>query len=95
MVRLNKCCCCIPVKTGAYAIGLLHAIGLFSGVRKLDPLLIVLEVFCGCSFLLMVFRDNESKRFSYFLSYIINMFLINTIRILVVTLQHSSLENAI
>ena len=80
MVRLSKCCCCISVKTGAYAIGLLHVLGLLVGALKLDPLLIALEIFCGCSFMLMVYKDNKMKRLFYFVAYCLYVVFSNLIR---------------
>ena len=59
MVKLTKCCCCVPVKIGAYIIGFFHVLGLFLGVVLINPLQITLEIFCGLTFLLMVFRDSE------------------------------------
>ena len=71
MVRVSKCCCCIPVKTGAYIIGCIHVLGMVIGLIQLDMIKVALDVFCGCTFLLMVFKDSEQKRLFYFAAYLV------------------------
>ena len=59
MVKVSKCCCCIPVKTGANIIGCIHVLGLLAGLYMINPLQISLELFCGATFVYMVYRDSE------------------------------------
>ena len=69
MVKVNKCCCCIPVKTGAYIIGCFHVLGVIIGIVQLDIVKIVMDIFCGTTFLFMVFRDSEWNRLFYLATY--------------------------
>ena len=70
-MKFTKCCCCFGIKTGAYIIGSLHVLGLIVGILTISPLQIAVDVFCGGTFLWMVFRDSESKRMYYLGSYCI------------------------
>ena len=69
MVKVKNCCCCIPVKTGAYIIGFVHVIGAMFGIIQLDLVKVALDIFCGMTFLLMIFKDGESSRLFYFAAY--------------------------
>ena len=69
MVRVSKCCCCIPIRTGAYIIGAFHVFGLILGVLNASLFLIALEVFCGCTFLYMLYRDAKQSRLFYFAAF--------------------------
>ena len=71
MVKASKCCCCIPIKTGAYIIGCIHVLGVIIGIAQLDVLKIALDIFCGATFLVMVFRDSEWVRMLYFAVYLV------------------------
>ena len=82
MVKLSKCCCCVHVKTGAYTIGFLHVVGLLVGIIRLDYLQIALEVFCGATFLLMIYGDNELRRLMYFAAYCVYVIIVTSIRII-------------
>ena len=81
MVKLSKCCCCIRVKTGAYIIGSIHVLGLALGLIFMEPLTISLEAFCGCTFILMVWKDSAQKRLFYFAAYVVYALMIGGIRI--------------
>ena len=69
MVKFTKCCFCCSIKQGAYIIGCLHVFGLLMGFIMFRPLQITLDVFCGVTFLAMVYRDSEYKRLYYFAAY--------------------------
>ena len=71
MVKVSKCCCCIRVKTGAYIIGFLHVLGVITGLIEFNPVQIALDIFCGATFLLMLFKDSEQKRLFYFAAYLV------------------------
>ena len=88
MVRVAKCCCCIPVKTGSYIIGSFHVIGLILGLLMLNPLQVSLEVFCGVTFLMMVYRDSEQKRLFYFTAYVVYIVTLGAIRLFFVFWDH-------
>ena len=70
MVKVSKCCCCIKVKTGAYIIGILHVLGVIFGTIDMDFIKVAMDIFCGATFLLMVFKDSEQKRLFYFAAYV-------------------------
>ena len=88
MVKVKKCCCCIPVKTGAMIIGSVHVLGLLIGLYLVAPLQISLEIFCGAAFLLMVYRDSQQKRLFYFSAYVIYAASLGTIRMIFVFWDH-------
>ena len=69
-MKLTRCCCCIQIKTGAYIIGSFHVIGLVFAILFFAPLKISLEVFCGCTFLYMVYKDSKLIRLLYFAAYV-------------------------
>ena len=69
MVKVSKCCCCIKVKTGAYIIGVLHVLGVIFGLIDMNLIRVAMDIFCGATFLLMVFKDSEQKRLFYFAAY--------------------------
>ena len=66
MVRVSKCCCCIPIKIGAYIIGFFHLLGLIAALLKASLFLIAVEIICGCTFLYMLYRDAKQSRLYYF-----------------------------
>ena len=84
MVKVAKCCCCISIKTGAFIIGAIHVVGLLLGVIWVSPLQISLEIFCGATFLYMVYRDCERNRLLYFASYCVYAFTLGIIRLIFV-----------
>ncbi len=88
MYRVTKCCCCISIKTGAYIIGVFHVIGLLLGILLVSPLQISLEVFCGCTFLYMIYRDREQNRLLYFTAYCVYAAMLATIRMVFVFWDH-------
>ena len=59
MVKVSKCCCCVPIKTGTYIIGWLQVVGSVLFIFTGNALALSLTVFCAASFLLMFFRDSE------------------------------------
>mmetsp|Transcript_24879 Transcript_24879/g.33988 ORF Transcript_24879/g.33988 Transcript_24879/m.33988 type:complete len:172 (+) Transcript_24879:3-518(+) len=83
-MRVTRCCCCVPIKVGAYIIGSIHVIGLILGVILVSPLQISLEIFCGATFLYMAYRDNEKNRLLYFAAYAVYCFILGFIRMVFV-----------
>ena len=81
---VKKCCCCIPVKTGAYIIGCFHVFGLLMGIYMFNPLQMSIDIFCGVTFLLMVYKDSEQKRMFYFAAYVVYSVIVGIIRIVFV-----------
>ena len=81
MVKVSKCCCCVPVKPGAYCIGYFHLLLLALGLMFMEPLTISSEAFCGATFILMVWKDSAQKRLFYFSAYLVYALLIGVIRI--------------
>ena len=71
MVQVKKCCCVIPIKAGAYIIGCTHVLELLIGLVNFSEFRVTLNLFCGVTFLLMVFRDSKQKRLYYFSAYAI------------------------
>ena len=92
MVRVSKCCCCFPVKTGAYIIGFAHVIGLLLGIVFVNPLQVTLEVFCGITFLWMFFRDSEQKRLFYFSAYCVYVGILFVFRLIFSIWDHDENE---
>ena len=88
MVKVQSCCCCIPIRTGAYLIGCIHVLGLLAGLYLINPLQISLEIFCGTTFLLMIYRDNEQKRLFYFSAYMVYAGILGALRMLFVFWDH-------
>ena len=88
MVKVKKCCCFVPIKTGAMIIGSVHVLGLLIGLYLVAPLQISLEIFCGATFLLMVYRDSQQKRLFYFSAYVIYATSLGTIRMIFVFWDH-------
>ena len=82
MARVSKCCCCVPLKTGAYAIGCIHVFGLLVGLIQMQPLTVSLEAFCGCTFLVMVYKDAPQKRLFYFTAYVVYAFMLGVTRMI-------------
>ena len=83
-MRVKKCCCCVPVKIGAYLIGSVHVLGLMIGILLVSPLQIVMEIFCGCTFLYMAYRDTEKNRLLYFAAYAVYCVILGGLRMLFV-----------
>ena len=83
-MKVRRCCFCIPVKVGAYVIGCIHVLGLLIGILIFSPLQISLEIFCGCTFLYMAYRDNEKNRLLYFAAYVVYSFILASIRMIFV-----------
>ena len=78
--RQTKCCCCIPIKTGTYIIGGIHAIYLLLFVSQGDYLGAALNFFAGSTFLFMVFRDSSFTRglfFAAFFTYVLTVVFLN------------------
>ena len=71
MVQVKKCCCVVPIKVGAYLIGSTHLLELLLAMVMLSVFRVTLNLFCGITFLLMVFRDSKQKRLYYFSAYAI------------------------
>ena len=70
----------MPIKVGAYIIGAFHVIGLVLGLVLASPLQISLEIFCGSTFIYMVYRDNEKNRLLYFSAYAVYCVILASIR---------------
>ena len=83
-MKVKSCCCCIPVKVGAYIIGCIHVLGLILGVILVSPLQVSLEIFCGCTFLYMAYRDNDKNRLLYFAAYVVYSSILASIRMIFV-----------
>ena len=66
---LNRCCCCLSVKTGTYIIGCLHILSSPVDIFMLEPEYIALHFFIVGSFLTMVYRDSAVNRMYYFAAY--------------------------
>ena len=88
MVKVGKCCCCFPVKVGAYIIGITHVIGLVLGALWASPFIVALEVTCGISFLVMYFRDSEQNRLFYFSAYCVYVSILFTFRMIFTIWDH-------
>ena len=61
-MKVNKCCCCIKVKTGVYAIGMWHVICMVAGLFSIDLVRVTLEIFTAIAFVVMVVQDNANTR---------------------------------
>ena len=81
MLKLTKCCCCIPVKTGTYIIGYLHIVTFIAGVVLINPFQISLDFLCWLIFLVMVIRDSQQKRLFYFAAYCVYVALLSMSRL--------------
>ena len=79
-MRVRKCCCCIPIKIGAYIIGTFHVLGLLMGIYLMSLATICLEVFCATAFLLMIYKDSKEKRLFYFATYVVLQCIVAVIR---------------
>ena len=79
-MRVKKCCCCIPIKIGAYIIGSFHVLGLLIGMYFFDMISICLEVFCATAFLFMIYKDSQQKRLIYFSTYMVLQCILAVIR---------------
>ena len=55
-------------------------VGFLAGIIRLDYLHIALEVFCGATFLLMIYGDNELRRLMYFAAYCVYVIIVTSIR---------------
>ena len=66
---LKACCCCIPVKTGAYILGSLLLISLTEEFKELFPFRSLINLFTSAMFLMMVFQDTERARKNFFWSW--------------------------
>ena len=84
MISLSKCCCCVPVKTGVYIIGFLHLAGLILGIFTVNPIQISLEIFCGVTFVRMLYRDNAQSRLFYFAAYVVYVGIVGVLRLVFV-----------
>ena len=79
-MRVRKCCCCIPIKIGAYIIGTFHVLGLLVGIYLMSLATICLEVFCATAFLLMIYKDSKEKRLFYLATYVVLQCIVAVIR---------------
>ena len=61
-MKVNKCCCCISVKTGVYIIGIWHVIVLIGGLFNHQLVRVSLELFTAIAFIVMCARDNAATR---------------------------------
>ena len=59
---VNKCCCCIKVKTGVYLIGGWHVFMMISGLFNVNIIRVSLEAFTAISFIVMLFKDTANTR---------------------------------
>ena len=69
MFKANKCCCCIPIKAGAYLIGAIHLFYLVIFIMEFHILDAALNFFCGTTFAVMVFKDTQFTRMCFFAAF--------------------------
>ena len=74
--KINKCCCCIPIKAGALLIGALHVLYLVLSLYKQAYVNAALNLFTGTIFLVMLYKDSKFTRMAFFASFITQVVLI-------------------
>lgn len=83
-LRVKRCCCCVPIKIGAYIIGGIHVLGLIIGIVRMSPVSVSLDIFCGSTFLYMIYRDSQKSRLLYFATYAVYAFVVVGIHLIFV-----------
>ena len=78
-MRVNKCCCCISVKTGVYIIGVWHLIIMIAGLFEAEYVRVSLELFTAISFIILVAKDSANTRQFFFVTYSIFCVLFNIV----------------
>ena len=81
MKEVDKCCCCISIKTGVYIIGAWHILILLGGLFEAQYLRVTIELFTALSFMVMIFRDSIMTRMYFFATYCIFCVIWNIIMI--------------
>ena len=71
MVKVNKCCCCIPVKTGVLILGALDFLMLLKNMLKVDMNSFAIQLYPTTTFISMLIRDNRQNRKFYFTSFLL------------------------
>ena len=61
-MKVNKCCCCIKIKSGVYLIGAWHVLMLIAGLFSVNIIRVALEVFTAIAFVVMLFKDTATTR---------------------------------
>ena len=74
--KLNKCCCCVPIKIGASIIGGLHVFFLVMSLYKQAYVNAALNLFSGTVFLVMLYKDTQFTRLVFFATFITQVLLI-------------------
>ena len=69
-MKLKKFCCCIQIKHGAIAIGLINIVNVAVALARFDLFGIVMKVFIAGCFVMMIRQDNRMWRLLFFCSYI-------------------------
>ena len=69
MFKASACCCCIPIKAGAYVIGAIHLFYLAIFIAEFHLLDAALNFFCGTTFLVMIFKDTQFTRMCFYASF--------------------------
>ena len=74
--KTKRCCCCVPIKTGTYVIGALHAIYFVLFIMEPNFIGASLNFFCMSTFFAMVFKDSPFTRQIFFTAFATYVFLI-------------------
>ena len=71
MVKVKKCCCCVPVKTGVLIFGALDFLMLLASMFKVDMISFAIQLYPSISFIAMLIKDNRQNRKFYFVSFLL------------------------
>ena len=71
-MKTNNCCCCFSVWTGAHIIGILMVLGVVGEISHpgYNILRWVVKIAAAATYIFMLYKDNATSRFIYFLGWI-------------------------
>jgi len=69
-MKVNNCCLCFSVKTGAIAIGAFNFLDVINSLVHFHPAIFALKITVVVLFIMMMVKDTESKRLYYCMSYL-------------------------
>ena len=84
MIKLNSCCCCFKIKTGAYIIGALHLFFIIWNILELNIFGIAMELFTAATFVNMIRKDTALHRKIYAASFCVYTLILTALEIFIV-----------
>ena len=70
MVKVGKCCCCIPVATGILILGALDVLAWLTAVYRIDMFSFFVLLLPTLTFIMMIVNDCRQNRKYYFAAFL-------------------------